>query len=322
MHCAWTHHGANNLVSLSKYIATIVSQQCAVFIHRLIFQKLQFSNRLMTIMGLIISIIAYTLLGDWQAVKYDPCIEHSLFHHHELLQQYMTQLNLPVAHENIFVAEILQNNISHQFPCMVNHLANIDIYVLPNIKEVDLTPRCGLVQSCPLCVQQDVNRIYSISPTCMHLSVDFARQQILLSREQLNNEHQNTFSYSCAKFRSPLELCVHISTVSDTTQCSTLEDYVANVHVQMVQVLENRLVTVAENECEDQFDHSCHWNPHSTITHKYCRDCPPICRHKNNYLMFSQFTIGALLLVMCAQLVHIPIISMLSDIVDKDLQVS
>ena len=120
---------------------------------------------------------------------------------------------------------------------------------------------------------------------------------------------------------SQLELRILVSTTSLFTLNTSLEEYVARVHVQTSQVIEGRLAVLAEETCENQPHRSCHWNPRSEVTGKYCADCPPICRDRSNYLKFSQFTIGAFLLLICGQLVLVPMIGIISDMADENSQV-
>ena len=47
-------------------------------------------SRIIAIIGGIISIIVFTLLADWQSIPYDSCMEHSQFHHPELVTMYYT----------------------------------------------------------------------------------------------------------------------------------------------------------------------------------------------------------------------------------------
>ena len=59
---------------------------------RILLQSLKLSNRIISIIGVIISIVAFTLLADWQSIPYDPCTEHSLFHHPELVSKYKQEI--------------------------------------------------------------------------------------------------------------------------------------------------------------------------------------------------------------------------------------
>ena len=94
-----------------------------------------------------------------------------------------------------------------------------------------------------------------------------------------------------------------------------------HVHVQTMKVIEHRLAALAEEICESQPHHSCHWNPRSEVTGRYSVDCPPICRGKGNYLPFSQFVIGTVLLLIFAQWLKAPIVGIISDLLNSNSQV-
>ena len=276
------------------------------------------SNRLITVIGLIVSIISCSLLGDWQAIRPDACTRSSLFHHPELQQQYIALLHP----KNASVAEV--------FPCEranqvvdIEFLADTDIYAFPTNIKADQTSGCEVVKSCPVCAQQISNKIYSVYPICLYLRMDPASECIKLGHPQLEEaeSHHKLFIYSCSMYKSQLNLCMRVSTVSPPTQHAAIEEYVARAHMQTVQVIEGRLATLAEEICESQPHHSCHWNPHSEVTGRYCEDCPPICRDKNNYLHFSQFVIGAALRAFCSEVVTVAIFGIVSDRVHRNSQV-
>ena len=260
------------------------------------------------------------MLGDWQTIISDPCTDNSLFHHPELLQQYILRLATPTVPEIAFVAENVPCEKLNLSENMLKYLANTDIYVLPESKVVDMTARCLLVPSCPLFSQQD-SKFESFCSTYLHirLSVDSC---LYSPNAQLNLSkiHQRTFIYSSSMHKFQLNICVHVSLVSPSTaiQYTTVQKYMAHVHVQTVQVLESRLAVLAEDLCEGQFHHSCHWNPHSTVTGRYCEDCPPICRDKKKYLHFFQFVIGLTLLFVTFEMIRIPTVCMVSDLVQNN----
>ena len=293
--------------------------------HRLLCQHLHLSNRLIFVIGLIGSIIAYTLLGDWQALTPDPCTENSIFHHPELQQQYLSQLgkhNKSVTPKNTLVAEVYPCDRLNQ-SLVKYYLTATDIYVLPKISKAEVYSKCELIHSCSVCVDHEFKRNNSINSTFLHLSLNFNSQCNYLHNLQIKGEEvfERTFMYFCSMYKSQINLFVVVSTVSPSTQYTFLEGYVANVHMQTVGVIESRLATLAEEICEGERHHSCRWNPHSEVTGRYCEDCPPICRDKTNYLSFSQFVVGTFLLFFCAQMLPVPIISIISDIVDKKSQV-
>ena len=274
------------------------------------------SNRLITVIGLIVSIISCSLLGDWQAIRPDPCTRSSLFHHPELQQQYIALLRP----ENASVAEVFSCERENQ-QLDLELLADMDIFAFPTSMKADPTSGCEVVQSCPACAQQDSNRIYSVYPICLYLRMYPASQCINLGNLGEAESHRRTFIFSCSMYKSQLELCIRITTVSPPTQHAAVEEYVARAHVQTVQVIEGRLAALAEEMCESQPHHSCHWNPHSEVTGRYCEDCPPICRDKSNYLHFSQFLIGAALRAFCIEVVTVAIFGIVSDRVHKNSKV-
>ena len=55
-----------------------------IFIHSLFLQTIKLNSRIITILGILLSVIGLTLMADWQSIPYDPCTEFSLYHHPEL----------------------------------------------------------------------------------------------------------------------------------------------------------------------------------------------------------------------------------------------
>ena len=272
------------------------------------------------------SIVATALMGDWQAIRPDSCTESSLFHHPELLHNYTTQLQMQATPQggslaDHFHCERLNLSISLQ-----EHLSGLDIYVLPTVRE-GVVSGCTLVDSCPACAQQDMYRTYSAEPTCLHLRLDPARQclqPIPAASAQTRphpKPHPQHSSYSCSMRKSLFTFCVNVPPAPPPDKYESVEEYVSDVHIQSVQVIEGRVSTLAMKQCEAHPHTSCHWNPKSDVTDKYCENCPPICRKESNYLEFSQFAIGAALLLISVPVARVPITSLISDIVAKDGQV-
>ena len=96
------------------------------------------SNRLLSVIGLIGLIIAYSLMGDWQAMRPDPCTVKSIFHHPELQQQYMSQLAIHESSEGVSVAETILYGESNQ-SMAVSYFSVKRIYLLETITETNLT---------------------------------------------------------------------------------------------------------------------------------------------------------------------------------------
>jgi len=54
------------------------------FFHSLLMQAIKLNSRIITIFGIISSVIGLILMADWQSIPHDPCTEFSLYHHPEL----------------------------------------------------------------------------------------------------------------------------------------------------------------------------------------------------------------------------------------------
>ena len=51
-------------------------------------QSLKINSRIITILGMVFSILGLAIMADWQSVMYDPCTEYSLYHHPELARNH------------------------------------------------------------------------------------------------------------------------------------------------------------------------------------------------------------------------------------------
>ena len=282
------------------------------------------------------SISGTLLMGDWQAIRHDPCTEASLFHHPELLHTYTAQLEgapppplldgsgIPSKEPSI-QCERLNLSLSMQ-----QHLRtkDMDVYVYPNIVDDVIIPYgCEEVESCPQCSdQQGEYRTYSASPTCLHLHINPLRQCLepAPSLPWQPRPHPLSRSYSCNMPRSLFLYCLTVRphpTSSNESSVGSMEEYVADVHIQSIQIVEGRVDLLAVQSCENHHGGHCHWNPDSSVIHRRCEDCPPICRDHTNYLEFSQFAIAAAILMVAIPIARVPITSLISDIVSGENQV-
>ena len=310
---------------------------------RLVLQQLRLSNRLLAIIGLIMSIVATLLMGDWQAIRHDPCTDASLFHHPDLLHTYTEQLDATphepagstmsaIPGDGSIQCERLNLSIS-----LLQQLktSDINVFVYPNKVTGDImTYGCERVGSCPQCSLEREDGVfsdYSATPTCLHLHIN--PQQHCLETVPLlpwqPKPHPLSSWYSCTMPHSLFTYCLSVLTLPGVNQTSEEiasiqceeEEYIADVHVQSVQIVESHVDSLAAQSCHSLSDHSCHWNPNSSITHRHCEDCPPICRDHTNYLEFSQFTIAAAILLVSVPVARVPITSIISDIVSIEQQV-
>ena len=308
----------------------------SVLIYRLVLQGLKMSSRLMAVIGLIMTIVATALMGDWQAIRHDTCTDASLFHHPELLHTYTSQMDSAPA--NISQSELASNvgikceklNLSLG---LQQHISSttIDIHVFPNIAtdDVMVSDGCEVIDLCPYCSVEDV-KTYSATPTCLNLQVN-SRQQCLektpLLPWQQKKPHPLSTSYLCTMPKSHFTYCLTLQPLRNSPDLQVAiqeeeEVFVADIHQQTVQIMEGRIDILASQGCrEHKAGGHCHWNPSSSLTHRHCDDCPPICRDKTNYLEFSQFTIAAALLLIAVPVARVPITSIISDIVTPEQQV-
>ena len=232
----------------------------------------------------------------------------------------MSQLPIPADPDNASVTELVPCEESNNN--LKLYLAETNIYVFLNITNKGRTTSCALVESCPSCVQQELSD-FSICPMFLHLKLN--DKSHCLSNYHFLDEYKTNkkvLFYFCSMYKSQLTLCVQVSGVFPSSDSVLLEKYVTSVHIQTVQVLERRLAEFAEATCENNPHYSCHWNPQSRLTGKYCEDCPPICRDKANYLTFYQFVISIGFMFISAHLVLVPTIGIISDKVEKSSQVS
>jgi len=77
----------------------VLNKACELCFFRLFLQCLKMNSRIITILGIVFSVIGLTIMADWQSIPYDPCTEYSLYHHPELSRKYSSD-SLPVAFVN------------------------------------------------------------------------------------------------------------------------------------------------------------------------------------------------------------------------------
>ena len=130
---------------------------------------------------------------------------------------------------------------------------------------------------------------------------------------------EKNYIYFCSTYKSQFTIYIRVWAMLPLThQQEILEKYVEHVYVQTVQIIQSKLAELAKEVCEDQLHHSCHWNPHSKVTGRYCEDCSLICRDQTNYLQFFQFAIGATLLLFSSEICLVPIVGLITDIVEHE----
>ena len=77
-----SHVKKATLVSSYHILALFTPTLC--LLHRLLMQRLKLNSRIITILGVLFSMIGLILMADWQSIPPDPCTDFSLYHHPEI----------------------------------------------------------------------------------------------------------------------------------------------------------------------------------------------------------------------------------------------
>ena len=302
----------------------------------LILQQVRLDNRIIAILGVVMTVVASALIADWQSIPYDPCTELSPFHHQErenqttILQSSAssipqrradvncTEVNIDLTTASILESVTMSVQIQLQFSNFETHLTN------------SITTHCQRVDSCPECTEESDHHL------CLEYTVLWGSCLIPTMRSSEQNVSNRT-AYSCSSTGSALHVCILLDTIDNTTtnseETSSDGDQLLDglltsnlldvVHNQELHLIKDSSYNVAMNRCEatSTSQYQCHWLPDSLVTGHQCRDCPPICRSMHQTLNFAQFTIGAALLMVSLPIAWVPMATMVSYRVPKSAQV-
>ena len=267
-------------------------------IYRYTLQYFKFSGYMLTVVGMMCTLVGLLIMTDWQAIPHDPCTDHSLFHHPELAHLYRDLLTPP--NGTATDVERYQYKLCILQPsnyCKIDTLAVQQSLHYSKNTEIknELQLNCTPVDSCPK---------WSYSHTAMHFvsHVDYSNG-ICLNHIHTNSElpkhdldtpnHPAGNVVLCTSRLSSSSCFILDPECQNDTLMLSLADQslLAEAHVQSLQVVEKAVYQKAVSECESAGEH-CHWIPDSRVTHKHCSDCQPICRSTQHTLNFVQFTIG------------------------------
>ena len=106
---------------------------------------------------------------------------------------------------------------------------------------------------------------------------------------------------------------------SDPGVQNSSQSFLAQVHIQSLQVVQSAVYEIAVNRCESV--ENCHWIPDSEVTQKHCSDCQPICRNPKRTLNFAQFVIGVNLFFSTLPIMYTGTMLIMSNAVSKSFQV-
>ena len=256
------------------------------------FQACGFHGYFLSVVGGVMTMSALLIMTDWQAIGHDPCLEKSIFHNHDLVEEYRMHLNESVRIESYDeCSEYLVPGSSDIF------LNSLSVYFSIEFSyKIDSNVDCVLVPECPFCDNtsqgcREVLRTFHCLPADENVKV-------------------------LCKMDHSISTCLSVRGNSfQVTNVSHLEE----VHLQSLVVVRDSVYEFAVQKCEST-DH-CHWIPNSHITHEHCHDCQPICRNIDRTLNFVQFSVGLILLMCTMEVMYIGMFLLLSDSVSKNYQV-
>ncbi len=272
---------------------------------------MKLNTQMIMVVGLLVSIAGYLLVSDWQAIPYDQCTEYSPFHHPELIRNGSiyahsngTQLFLPNTHSSLPISFITYSEIDL-------HFDDGEIFSTKTSNSLSLV--CQKSTSCPhICNENRLSvGIISDSPPCLTLT---GADNFFPKTGSI----ENPLTLSCTLQQQLLCVNIHNSNQYESTTVAHMPEK----EIQSLPVLSDEVNDVASNSCMNALDGQCHWIPFSTITHKKCVDCPPICRGKHRTLLFTPFVLGMAILVLSNPFMWVPTIALATNQTPKSIQVS
>ena len=273
-----------------------------LIMYRVILQRIKFTSQTVAFIGILLSLIGYLLISDWQTIPYDPCTKYSPFHHPELSQNDSSHHT----HNETEIKWMFDTRPVNRVPFTTDLSFTVHSGIngshdkLPTKTSSRLHLTCQVNADCSLvCETQRTDQL------CLTLIYPNSDNPLLLKPT----------AYSCSIQHNTL--CINIYHQSKRNLLLQ-----SNANVQRLMVLPAAVYDKASNSCMNSIDGQCHWIPFSTITHKKCIDCPPICRGKQQTLLFPLFILGMALQVMSNPLIWVPTIALATNQTPKSMQVN
>ncbi len=266
---------------------------------RAVLQRVNISSQTIRVIGFLLSITGYALLTDWQAISYDPCTEYSPFHHPKLFQ---TQGKLS-NESNDSNSSTKLNNTSSDF--ILNIFSSVDLEFSDG-KKLEFMMPLGVHYVC----KEDTFCSENDRPTFSFQYNHFGHSGHS-STSVLDTKNETFSCFQANDTGNKQTFCVNL--LQDKNNKMTSAVALASADIQSLLVLPNDIYAKASNSCMNALDGQCHWIPFSTITHKKCVDCPPICRGKHQTLSLAQLVLGLAILIFTSPFEWVPLIAMTSN---------
>lgn len=287
------------------------------------------TNLMISIIGVITTILGLLVMTDWQAIPQDPCTQYSIFHHPELMYNY-SAAGQSVGH---LPKEDICWSFGQEYQAFNSSGVRIELQVVMDMDakplardliecQLDLAPESCL--NCNIGNESLVNLIFTMdSDRACYVpywqpSKAFYEDSVIHVLCQVQN------SSSCISFC--LEFQNDASNESEPFDPNlirhTSTSIVEMAYAQTIQILDDSEYHVAKNVCESHQDNNCHWIPDSLLVNEHCVDCQPICRSVYRTLNFIQFAIGGLWFMFTVPIAEVSLPIVISDSVSHDSQAS
>ena len=278
---------------------------------------MKFTSQAITLLALVPTIIGYSLLGDWQAIPYDPCTEYSPFHHPEMIQNGSIVKLVPQTHSDGSGNQLgfRQNSPTIKFSSRVQFTFNDGFVDTVNTVARWKLP-CFRTETCLRTGKEGgsvINLNFRID--------DFGNVKRISKVDPLLKISK---MLQCHFPEALPQLCLGVYTGNVSLLSTKDEQSSTYAHIESLQVLPDDLYWTARNICmsANVTGRQCHWVPNSLLTKKDGEDCQPICRSLHQILTFPQFIIGLALLLLSTTLTFPSIAALMFNQVRGELQVS
>ena len=215
---------------------------------------MKFSIQGITLLALVPTIIGYLLLGDWQAIPYDPCTEYSPFHHPEMIQNGSivklvpqtysdvsgNQLGFRQNSPNIKISSDVQFTLNNR---LVDTVSTVASWKLP----------CFRTETC----KRTGEEIGSVVNLNFRID-DFGNVKHISEVDPLLKISE---MLQCHFPEALLRLCLGVYTGNVSPLSTKAGQSSTDAHIESLQVLPERLYWTARNICmsANVTGRQCHW---------------------------------------------------------------
>ena len=289
------------------------------------------TNLMISIIGVITTILGLLVLTDWQAIPQDPCTQFSIFHHPELMYNYsdvsQSMDHLPEDDHCWSLGQEYQTFNLSGLPIsfgVLQVVVDIDVKQLPReLIECQHYLTKESCRDCNIASESLITLVFTMDSEKACYEPSWQPSNPLYGDSVISVVCQVQNSSSCIslylQFES--ETVDEVETFDPSLIRQTSSSIVEVAYAQTLQILDNSQYNVARNVCESHKENNCHWIPDSLLVNEHCIDCQPICRSVYRTLNFIQFVIGGLWFMFTVPIAEVSLPIVISDSVSQEFQV-